>query len=370
MTPDKFVTYVRNLSDSAGFPTERLILGGDHLGPNVWQSEPAEKAMEKVCELIHQYVKAGYTKIHLDTSMRCQGDPGNPEESLDVELIARRAAQLCAVAEKSGSGTQQPFYIIGTDVPIPGGAMEHLSDIRITPDDEVEETIEVTQKSFYEIGLNDAWERVLAVVVQPGVEFGDTTVIEYDRTKAASLSGFIEKYDNLVYEAHSTDYQTKNALRQMVEDHFAILKVGPWLTFALRETLFALSMIEKELFSKNGDEKLSELVETIEKQMFGNRQYWSAHYQGNEAQLRLATNYSYSDRIRYYWPNTAIQKSLNKLIENLSKHEIPLSILSQYLPLQYEAIREDRLQNKVLDLIYYGIVRILNIYSFATGDTV
>jgi D-tagatose-1,6-bisphosphate aldolase subunit GatZ/KbaZ len=366
MTPDNFVTYVRSLANSAGFPKERLILGGDHLGPNTWQKEPAESAMDKACELIRQYVMAGYTKIHLDTSMRCAGDPGNQDEPLDVAIIAERAAQLCQVAENALSDSQRPLYVIGTDVPIPGGAQEHLSEIRITPVDEVEQTIEVTQNAFYKLGVQDAWERVQAVVVQPGVEFGDTTVIEYDRNQAASLSGFIERFDSLTYEAHSTDYQTKFALRKMVEDHFRILKVGPWLTFAMRETLFALCMIEKELFSENRDVSLSELVETVEKQMFGIPQYWSAHYQGDQAQLRLARKYSYSDRIRYYWPNTAIQKSLKKLIENLSKQKIPLNILSQYLPLQYEAIREDRLQNQISDLIDFGITQVLDIYSYAT----
>jgi len=270
------------------------------------------------------------------------------------------------VAENIKLESQQPVYVIGTDVPIPGGAKEHLSEIRITPVHEVEETIEVTKSAFYKLGLHDAWKRVLAVVVQPGVEFGDTAVIEYDRNKAALLSQFIEKFDNLTYEAHSTDYQTKDALRQMVEDHFRILKVGPWLTFAMRETFFALSMIEKELYSKTKDLHLSGLVATIEEQMCKFPKYWSAHYHGNESQLRLARKYSYSDRIRYYWPDQEIQKSLNKLIENLSKQEIPLNVLSQYLPLQYEAIREGRLQNQISDLIEFGITQVLDIYSYAT----
>ena len=369
MTPDKFVNYVRDLAAATGFSLDHLILGGDHLGPNAWQKEPANSAMEKACELIHQYVKAGYTKIHLDTSMRCEGDPGHPGEPLDVTIVADRAAKLCKIAENAGSEPQRLEYIIGTDVPIPGGAKEQLSDIRITPVYEVEETIEITRKAFYKLGLKDAWERVVAVVVQPGVEFGDTAVIEYDREKALTLSRTIEKYDNLFYEAHSTDYQTKNALRQMVEDHFRILKVGPWLTFALRETLFALDSIEHELYSDKKDVNLSGLVDMIEQQMLENTRYWSAHYHGDQTQLKLARKYSYSDRIRYYWPDTRIQKSLNQLIENLSRQKIPLNILSQYLPLQYEAIREQKLQNRVLDLIDFGITQVLNIYSYATGDT-
>ena len=61
------------------------------------------------------------------------------------------------------------------------------------------------------------------------------------------LKKTIEKYDQFVYEAHSTDYQRKETLRQMVKDHFVILKVGPALTFAMREALFSLDFIEKEL---------------------------------------------------------------------------------------------------------------------------
>jgi D-tagatose-1,6-bisphosphate aldolase subunit GatZ/KbaZ len=367
MTPDKFVSYVRNLTDAENFPLNRLILGGDHLGPNTWQKEPSESAMEKASDLIRDYVKAGYTKIHLDTSMRCKGDPGNPKKPLEVNIIAERAAKLCKVAEDAAPKSQSPYYVIGTDVPIPGGAQENLNEIRITPVEEVQETIEITKKKFYDLGLTDAWKRVLAVVVQPGVEYGDTTVIEYDRTKAKALSEFIKEYDTLVYEAHSTDYQTKESLRQMVNDHFAILKVGPWLTFAMRETFFALNMIENELLVDDKSTSLSGLIETVERQMFGNPKYWSAHYQGTESQIRLASKYSYSDRVRYYWPNAAIQKSLNQLIDNLSKQKIPLSILSQYLPGQYEAIREDRLNNTPLELIDYGITRVLDIYSTVTG---
>lgn len=78
-----------------------------------------------------------------------------------------------------------------------------------------------------------------------GVEFGDATVRDYDRNKARSLSQHLPSHPTIVYEAHSTDYQTPVALQQLVEDHFAILKVGPWLTFAMREAIFALSEIER-----------------------------------------------------------------------------------------------------------------------------
>ena len=58
----------------------------------------------------------------------------------------------------------------------------------------------------------------------------------------------LERHPQLCFEAHSTDYQTKEHLRQLVEDGFLILKVGPALTFALREALLALDRIDAELY--------------------------------------------------------------------------------------------------------------------------
>src|SRR5438309_439694 len=83
-------------------------------------------------------------------------------------------------------------------------------------------TLEVFRHAFLELGLDAAWERVIALVVQPGVEFGSNSIFEYDRTKAAPLSAALQSHPGLVYEAHSSDYQTQQALTYMVEDHFAI----------------------------------------------------------------------------------------------------------------------------------------------------
>ena len=368
MTPEGFLKYVESIAVAESFPTNKIVLGGDHLGPNVWQKEPADAAMKNAVDLITAYVKAGYIKIHLDTSMRCADDPGDPDKALDIKIIADRAAQLCQAAEMVSSDSNRPLYVIGTDVPIPGGAQEDLTDIRITPVNEVSETVEITKQAFFDHGLDEAWERVIAVVVQPGVEFGDSAIVEYDRKKAVGLTAYINSYGNLVYEAHSTDYQSKQALRQMVEDHFAILKVGPWLTFALRETLFSLAAIENELFSFEKSRQLSDLVNIIEKQMVKHPKYWQAHYKGKEDKLRLARKYSYSDRIRYYWPDPEVKKSLDRLIDNLSGQDIPLSLLSQFLPRQYQAVREERIKNTVQELIDFSIYRVLDNYAYATAS--
>src|SRR5258706_710508 len=211
MTPRDFVSYIRGVAEENDFPFENIVLGGDHLGPNVWQNEPAESAMDKAKVLIRDYVQAGFVKIHLDCSMRLADDP---QGALNPEIIERRVVQLAKVSEEFvGAGlvyAQLPRYVIGTEVPIPGGATEHEEGVRVTKVEDVRETIELHRKAFYELGLQPAWERVIAVVVQPGVEFGDDFVLPYRPDVAHGLARFIET-QSIVYEVHSTDYQTRDA---------------------------------------------------------------------------------------------------------------------------------------------------------------
>ena len=281
MTPDRFVMFVNRIADEIGLPKDQIILGGDHLGPNVWQNEPSSSAMDKAREQVRAYVKAGYSKIHLDTSMSCADDFTNADPQLTDDMIAERTADLCSIAERSlenqAESKTHPIYVIGTEVPIPGGAQETLTEIEATTVEHARKTIELTKLAFHERGLEPAWEHVIGLVVQPGVEFSDMDVIDYDREKARSLSQFIENVPNLVYEAHSTDFQSRESLRQMVEDHFAILKVGPALTSAFREAVFALLFIEKEWLSKKKGVTLSQLDEVLERIMLANPEHWQNH---------------------------------------------------------------------------------------------
>ena len=104
MTPTDFVDFVWGIADEVQFPRDRLIIGGDHLGPSPWQDEPAESAMSKANVLMRVTVQAGYTKIHLDASMKCADD--DPEVPLPPELAAARAADLCRVAETTFAQTE------------------------------------------------------------------------------------------------------------------------------------------------------------------------------------------------------------------------------------------------------------------------
>ena len=369
-TPRDFVQFVRGIAQSVKMPWENVILGGDHLGPHVWRSSPRKEAMKKACELVRQYVEAGFTKIHLDASMPCADDAVKPHQPLADEIVSARAAELCEAAESAYRATARsvrPRYVIGTEVPLPGGEQAGAQAPEVTGTKNLARTLDIAEEAFRERGLGEAWKRVIAVVVQPGVEFGDTSVFHYDARKAKALSQFCTKRWSGVYEAHSTDYQTKQGLRAMVEDHFAILKVGPWLTFAFREAILALERMEQELAEVRPGMVASRVQESLEKAMLENPGYWKSYYHGNEEELRFARRYSYSDRVRYYWPHPAVSGAVQQLISNLTNNPPPLSLLSQYLPREADQVREGRLANRPEDLIRHKVLEVIEQYAFACG---
>lgn len=365
MTPADFRDFVCQLADSLGFPQSELILGGDHLGPNRWQNQPAALAMANADDLIKSYVAAGFKKIHLDCSMSCADDP----VPLTDEIVAERAARLAKVAEETCQqhfGESDLVYVIGTEVPVPGGAHETLTELEVTTPEAARATLEAHRHAFEKQGLNAIWPRIVALVVQPGVEFDHTHIIDYQPQKALALSKMVEAYDTLVFEAHSTDYQTPQSLRQLVKDHFAILKVGPALTFALREALFSLAAIEEELLPAKTCSGLRHVLESV---MLDRPEYWQSHYHGDGHARRLARGYSYSDRVRYYWPDSQIDDAFERLVRNLADEPIPLPLISQYLPLQYVKVREGNINATPRELIINHIQDILQQYHAACHGT-
>ena len=361
MTPADFRSFVCRLADSLDFSQDMLILGGDHLGPNRWQNLPAEQAMANADDLIKSYVAAGFKKIHLDCSMSCANDP----VPLTDEIVAERAARLAKVAEETCMahfGESDLVYVIGTEVPVPGGAHETLTDLAVTTPDAARATLQAHYHAFEKHGMEGIWPRIIALVVQPGVEFDHTHIIDYQPQKAVALSKMVEDYDTLVFEAHSTDYQTPQSLRQLVIDHFAILKVGPALTFALREALFSLAAIEEELLPAKACSGLRHVLESV---MLDRPEYWQSHYHGDGNARRLARGYSYSDRVRYYWPDSQIDEAFERLVRNLADDPIPLPLISQYLPLQYVKVREGDLSATPRELIINHIQDILQQYHCA-----
>lgn len=365
MLPGDFRERVHGIADAVGLSRDRVVLGGDHLGPNCWQHLPAEEAMQKSEVLIDQYVDAGFRKIHLDCSMSCDGDP----IPLGDEEVARRAARLCAVAEHrwQNAGGERPVYIVGTEVPVPGGAKETLDGLQVTEAEAAADSIAVHRAAFLEAGLETAWGRVIGLVVQPGVEFGHADVVDYQPEKAAELSRQIENDPHLVFEAHSTDYQMPDKLRALVRDHFAILKVGPGLTYALREAFWALDQIEQEWV---GEGKAVRLRQTALETMKGDSTYWKSYYDSAGDQLDLDLQYSLSDRIRYYWPKKTIDDAARRLLQSLEASPPPLTLIMQFLPGQYAAIREKEIRNHPKDLVLHKVDEVLMQYSKACNQGV
>jgi len=365
MTPKRFAAFVMEIAREADFPEERILLGADHAGPGPWPEEPAARAMENARDLVTACIEAGYEKIHLDASMACKDDK-LPNGHLPVEIAVQRSACLCRASEAAPAhGVPRPVYVIGTDVPLPGGMRGEEAHAWVSRTSDVVFTIEETEKCFAREGLGDAWTRTVAVVVQPGVDFGPGTVVDYDPKHAEKLVSFVRSGGKFVFEAHATDYQSPSALRRMVSDRFAILKVGPALTFAFREALTALEHIETELFSGRQGIHLSNLRRAVENAMDKNPAHWAPYLPGGETEHRPLRYHSYSDRVRYFWPLPEIQASIQKLLDNLNSCQLPLPLVSQYLPRQYEAIREGRIQPSPEALIRSKIMEVTARYAAA-----
>ena len=366
MRPAEFVTLVQSLAAAAEFPLEKVLVGGDHLGPHPWRKKPAAQAMNFATEFVRECVAAGFCKIHLDTGLACADDPGS---HLPMEITAERAAVLCQAAEAAADrqpvSRPRPLYVIGAEVPPPGGALEDPAYLKVTTDVEVARTIAVTERYFLSVGLEAAWERVMAIVVQPGVEFGDTRVARYQSEKAAALSVSHATLPGIMtYEIHATDYQPPKALTQMVRDHFPLLKAGPCLTNAYRETLFALSHIETDWLTGKHGVRLSGLREVLESVMLSHPEHWRSYYRGSAADLNFLRHYSYRDRIRYYWNLPPVNQAVEQLLVNLER-PIPLMLLSQYFPDLYPTIQSGELLPVPRSLIRQRIRSALAPYSAA-----
>ena len=355
MRPADFRRFVEQIAAAEGFDPANLILGGDHLGPNPWQDLPAGQAMDKACTMMAAYAAAGFKKLHLDASMPCADDP----TPLPDATIAARSARLAAVAEANASG-ERPVYVIGTEVPVPGGALEVVEHLTVTAPQAARATVAIHEQEFARHGIADAFARVIGLVVQPGVEFGYENVVAYRPDAARDLVAALDDLP-LIYEAHSTDYQTPAALAALVRDGFAILKVGPGLTFALREALYGLDHIASVLFP----DRSTGLQACMERLMLDRPDHWARYYPGRAQHQKLQRHFSYSDRIRYYWADPVASGAVDDLMALLGDRPLPEPLISQFLAASYPAVMSGSLAPTAAALIRAAITRLLTSYDTA-----
>jgi D-tagatose-bisphosphate aldolase class II non-catalytic subunit len=318
MTPAMFRRFVEGLARDEGIDSRRLILGGDHLGPNPWKHLPAAEAMAAAKQMVREYAEAGFEKVHLDASMACADD-----DRLDEETMAARAAELCATAE--AAAVLPTAYVIGTEVPIPGGELDALEMISVTKPGAVRRTYELHADAFNRRGLDEALSRVIALVVQPGVDFDNANVTLFDAAKAGALTEVSARIPGAAFEAHSTDYQTESCLADLVASHFAILKVGPELTFAYREAVFAMAAIEQQLSVT----AQSNIIDVIDRAMNRDDRNWRPYVPAGE-QARAAKLFGLSDRVRYYWPDPEIRQAVMQLQANIDRDTVARGLVLQY----------------------------------------
>lgn len=354
MGPRDFMDWLMTMADQAGVPHERIVVGGDHLGPNPWRHLPPNQAMEKARELVRLYVEAGFTKIHLDSSMACGG-----EANLSFEIIAERAADLCAVAEAHAPDPTKLIYIIGTEVPIPGGETDEPDILDVTSMERFEATIATHRAAWSARGLDDAWGRIASVVTQPGVDFGHTQVYHFASEKARPLSDAVCAHAGLTLEAHSTDYQSTAALGELVAQHFFFLKVGPELTFRFREAIWALADIAQRLPDYDGPD----IRAVLAKRMRDAPGHWEAYYTGRPEDLEILKTFSYSDRIRYYWSDPEVVAALTAMLEELSRTRLPETLVSQ----SFMGLEFGEITGTPKDLIEGHVLRCVDRYFRAAG---
>ena len=363
MRPSAYINNIYALAAATGFPRSKLIIGADHLGPHPWTMMPADQAMERAAILVKECVKAGFNKIHLDTGMGCADDPS---PSPNIDIISERSATLCLAAEsqihQQPANRPLPLYVIGAEVPRPGGGLTDNGPLIVTSVEDIACLLDATKKCFIKKGLLSAWKRVVAVVVQPGIDFGDIQVARYRPNLAADLVAYHSSLPGfMTYEVHATDYQSPSAIEKMVMNHFTILKVGPCLTNAYREAIYALAHIEKDWLKGKKGCRLSGIRSIMESVMKSKPEHWQHYYNGNSAKVAFLRQYSYRDRMRYYWNFPEIDTAIKRLQNNLNR-PIPPVLLKQYFPDLYPAIESGEITPTVCSLIRARVGQTLTPY--------
>lgn len=350
MTPAGFIAFVHGLARDTGTDPARITFGGDHLGPQAWRKLPAEQAMAKAHVMVADYVRAGFGKIHLDCSEGCAGEPAQLGDAVTVARSAE-LARTCAGAGDAG----RLLYVVGTEVPPPGGARtDEEGDIPATSPGSARATLDAHLAAFEGLG------EIGGLVVQPGVEFTPMHVHHLPMDRDPGLKEAIAHAPGVCLEAHSTDYQHDAAYPRLARLGFAFQKVGPALTFAWRQALYALDSLRP--IAGWGEPVVFPAMEAL---MLAEPGYWQGHYHGSAEDQRLARHVGLADRIRYYWPHPQARAAVAALLGDLEARRLPEPLLWQAFPEPVLALAEAIPGPRPQALLQAAVQAMLRPYFFA-----
>lgn len=319
LTPAAFIRFVQGIATRSGVSRTRILFGGDHLGPQAWRKLPAPRAMDKAHRMVADYAAAGFTKIHLDCSEGCAGEA----PQLPDAITATRSAALAATALRHAPDPDNLLFVIGTEVPPPGGARtDDHGDIPPTTPESAKATLAAHREAFTAAQI--PLDRIGGLVVQPGVEFSPMEVHHLPLARDPRLLTALTDWPSVCLEAHSTDYQNAAAYPRLARLGFAFQKVGPALTFAWREALYALDTMRAQTGWASGPS----LPDSMEEVMLENPAHWQAHIHGPDQ--RLQRHFGLADRIRYYWPVPKAQAAVQRLFADLDDKRLPDPLLSAH----------------------------------------
>ena len=318
MDARKFVAFIADLKSKHWIESSIVKLGDDHLRPQVWKLETAD--MEKVQDLVSDYVRSGIKKIKPDCSEGCADEP----PLIDIDTAAARAADLAVSSLDAASAPEEISFVIGTEVPPPSGV--RLGDgghIIPISSKSIFKTLMAHLAALAEKGIEDSWPQVSGLEVQPSIEFGPDEVFTMSKGTNSGFRDAISECPEICFEADSTDFQQPEIFAKLENTVLASPNVGPALTFALGRKLYVLDRIVQKQTAL-----AVALTQGVEAAMREKTEYWQSHYSESDISKRY---FSYADRIRYYKPLPAVKEPIDNLIFNFDKLKISKHVLEQSL---------------------------------------
>ena len=297
-TPKEFSNLIFKIARTIKLNKKNIFLGGDHLGPLPWNNKNSNLAIKNSIELINNYISNKFCKIHIDTSVQCKNDKVfNSQIKFDR---TKKILKKIKLKKKSNI-----FYVVGSEVPISGSDKKKL----LKPTSIY--TIKKDSNIFSELLFKKSCKKKnFGLVIEVGMKYMDKYI------QKPNLKNFLQKKNfslknNFIYEAHSTDFQSINTLKKLVNNNFKFLKVGPELTYLYSRSLLLMQKIEKHFIEKNK----SNFNENLIQEMLKNNKYWINFYEKNNYNQFLNSKY---DRSRYYLGTKKVKNSIGKLRLNIN----------------------------------------------------